>query len=54
MSWSKKYYADLSEFEHDANDGWFKNMLSMLTDKGILYVPNLDKRFNKQGEEEDE
>jgi hypothetical protein len=51
MSWSKKYYADLSDFEHEANDEWFKNMLSMLKDGGILYVPNLAKSFNKQGEE---
>jgi hypothetical protein len=26
-------------------------MLNYLKDKGILYVPNLNKSFNKQGEE---
>jgi hypothetical protein len=51
MSWSKKYYKGLNNKEHDANDAWFKNMLSMLKDTGILYVPNLDKSFNKEGEE---
>tara|TARA_R100000951_G_scaffold113971_1_gene117176 strand:+ start:157 stop:318 length:162 start_codon:yes stop_codon:yes gene_type:complete len=52
MSWSKKYYTDLTDAQHDVNDAWFKNMLSMLNDTGILYVPNLNKSFNKQGEEE--
>ena len=33
------------------NNEWFNNMLSMLKDDGQLYVPFLDKSFNKQGQE---
>ena len=33
------------------NDIWFNNMLNMLTEKGQLYVPILNKSFNKLGEE---
>ena len=51
MSWSRKYYTRLTNTQHDINDDWFKNMLKYLKDKGILYVPNIKKSFNKQGEE---
>ena len=37
--------------EHHMNNEWFNNMLSMLKDDGVLYVPFLDKEFNKKGEE---
>ena len=50
-SWSKKYYEGLTEVQHKANDEWFKNMLKFLKDKGVLFVPNLQKTFNKKGEE---
>ena len=50
-SWSKKYYKGLTEAQHKANDDWFKDMLRLLKDKGILAVPNLQKSFNKKGEE---
>mgnify|MGYP003148042299 FL=1 len=50
-SWSKKYYEGLTEAQHKANDEWFKNMLKFLKDKGVLFVPNLQKSFNKKGEE---
>ena len=33
------------------NNEWFNNMLRMLKDDGVLYVPFLDKEFNKKGEE---
>jgi|TARA_Y100000294_G_scaffold16600_1_gene14672 hypothetical protein len=50
-SWSKKYYEGLNEAQHKVNDVWFKNMLKFLKDKGVLFVPNLQKTFNKKGEE---
>ena len=51
MNWSEKYYEGLIKEQHRINNQWFKNMLNYLKDKGILYVPNLNKSFNKQGEE---
>lgn len=53
MSWSKKYYKGLTEEQHKANDAWFKSQLGMLKDTGVVVVPNLQKVFNKQGEETD-
>ena len=50
-SWSKKYYEGLTEAQHKANDVWFKNMLKVLKNTGVLAVPNLQKTFNKQGKE---
>ena len=50
-SFSAKYFPDLNEFEHQYNDIWFNNMLNKLTEKGQLYVPILNKSFNKLGEE---
>ena len=50
---SEKYFPDLNEFEQQYNDIWFNNMLNMLTDNGQLYVPILNKTFNKLGEEID-
>jgi len=52
-SFSAKYFPDLNEFEQQYNDIWFNNMLNMLTDSGQLYVPILNKTFNKLGEEID-
>ena len=49
--WSQSYFDDLTLKEHIINNQWFDNMLSMLKDDGILYVPILDKEFNKLGEE---
>ena len=51
MSWSKKYYNGLTEAQHKINDNWFKNMLNFLNNTGILFVPNLQKSFNKKGVE---
>ena len=51
MSWSKKYYTGLTNTQHNINDDWFKNVLRVLKDSGILHVPNLNKSFNKKGEE---
>ena len=50
-SWSKKYYEGLTEAQHKANDVWFKNMLIVLKNTGVLFVPNLQKSFNRKGEE---
>ena len=41
----------LSSEEHHLNNEWFNNMLSKLTDDGILFVPLINKEFNKLGEE---
>ena len=51
--WSESYFTNLTPDQHHANNNWFKNTLSMLKDSGILYVPILDKNFNKSGEEVD-
>jgi len=60
--WSQSYFvndtsrddivvADLTPEQHETNNKWFKSMLSMLKDDGELYVPCLNKSFNKLGEE---
>ena len=51
QQWSQSYFDNLTPDQHDANNNWFKNTLSMLKDSGVLYVPILDKNFNKSGEE---
>ena len=50
-AFSQKYYSHLDEFKHQVNDMWFNKMLTMLSDEGQLYVPDLNKSFNKLGEE---
>ncbi len=50
-NWSQTYFTNLTPEQHNANNNWFHNMLTMLEDSGILYVPILDKNFNKLGEE---
>ena len=49
--WSQSYFTNLTSDQHDANNNWFQSMRDRLTDSGILYVPILDKEFNKSGEE---
>ena len=49
--WSQSYIKGLTTSEHNVNNEWFDNMLTMLKDDGVLYVPMLDKSFNKLGEE---
>ena len=49
--WSELYFPNLPQYEHDCNNNWFKSMLAMLKDDGQLYVPILNKSFNKLGEE---
>ena len=51
MKWSQQYFQDLTPMEHAVNNTWFETMLEYLKDDGILYVPVIDKSFNKQGHE---
>ena len=50
MKWSQTYFTDLTSAQHDVNNNWFKSMLFMLKDDGELFVPILNKSFNKLGE----
>ena len=50
-NWSQTYFTDLTLDQHIANNNWLMNTLTMLKDDGILYVPVLDKQFNRLGEE---
>ena len=49
--WSQSYFTNLTSDQHEVNNQWFQSMRDRLTDSGILYVPILDKEFNKLGEE---
>ena len=50
--WSQKYYGEsIPDVFHDINNKWFGMMTSFLKEDGVLYVPDLGKSFNKQGEE---
>ncbi len=51
--WSQSYMKDyqLTFEEHHLNNEWFNNMLAMLKPDGKLYVPLINKSFNKLGEE---
>ena len=51
QQWSQSYFNDLTSDQHNVNNQWFKSIRDKLTDSGILYVPILDKEFNKLGEE---
>jgi len=51
MNWSQKYFPHLNAYQHEVNNQWFDQMISRLTDDGLLIVPDLAKTFNKQGEE---
>ena len=50
-NWSQTYFTNLTLDEHIANNNWLMNTLTMLKDDGVLYVPTLNKSFNKLGEE---
>ena len=50
-NWSQTYFTNLTLEQHNVNNNWFKNTVAMLKDSGILYVPVLDKKFNRLGEE---
>ena len=51
--WSQSYMKDyqLTFEEHHLNNEWFNNMINRLTPEGQLYVPLIDKAFNRLGEE---
>ena len=51
QAWSESYFTNLTPDQHNANNRWFKSIRDKLTDSGVLYVPILDKEFNKLGEE---
>ena len=51
LNWSSNYYEGLDDFQHQANDVWFYRMRQLLKDDGVLYVPDLNKTFNKLGQE---
>ena len=48
---SQTYFTNLTLSEHIANNNWLMSTLTMLKDDGVLYVPILNKSFNKLGEE---
>ena len=50
-NWSQTYFTNLTLDQHIANNNWLMNTLTMLKDDGVLYVPNLNKTFNRLGEE---
>ena len=50
-NWSQTYNTNLTLDQHIANNNWLMNTLTMLKDDGALYVPNLNKTFNRLGEE---
>ena len=51
QEWSQSYFDNLTPDQHDRNNRWFQSIRDKLTDSGVLYVPMLDKNFNKLGEE---
>ena len=51
QQWSQSYFDNLTSDQHNVNNQWFQSMRDQLTDSGVLYVPMLDKNFNKLGEE---
>ena len=50
-NWSQKYYKNLNKKQHLINNIWFNNILKQLKKDGFLYVPNINKSFNKNGQE---
>ena len=51
LSWSEIYYPGLTPEKHGINNSWMRDALESLKDDGMLFVPNIGKAFNKQGEE---
>ena len=48
-NWSQTYFTNLTLDQHISNNNWFRSMLTMLKDDGILYVPVLNKQFDRLG-----
>ena len=51
QQWSQSYFTGLTLTQHSLNNLWFEIMLEQLTPTGVLFVPVLNKQFNKLGEE---
>jgi len=53
MKFSEKYYKDLklSPQQHFINNVWFIETLDKLKDTGTLFIPDINKTFNKYGDE---
>ena len=51
QQWSQSYFTNLTPDQHNANNQCVQSMRDKLTDSGVLYVPLLDKEFNKLWEE---
>ena len=51
QQWSQSYFDNLTPDQHNMNNRWFQSIRDQLTNSGVLYVPILDKTFNKLGEE---
>ena len=53
QDWSQSYMKDyqLTFEELHLNNEWFNNMLALLKPNGKLFVPLINKTFNKLGEE---
>ena len=50
MNFSEKYYKGLTQVEHFINNMWFKDQLKLLKKDGVLIIPNINKKFNKNGD----
>ena len=50
-NWSQTYFTNLTLDQHIVNNEWLMNTLTMLKEDGELYVPCLNKSFNRLGEE---
>jgi hypothetical protein len=50
-NWSEQHFHSLTPEQHAVNNKWFKDMLFLLKDDGVLGVPMLNKCFDKQGKE---
>ena len=52
MKFSEEYYKDLNlnPYQHYVNNVWFINTLDKLKETGRLYIPDINKTFNKYGD----
>ena len=53
MKFSEKYYKELklTPYQHYLNNVWFIETLDKLKDTRTLFIPDLNKKFNKMGDE---
>ena len=49
--WSQQHFTGLTHNQHAVNNHWFFQMTNLLSEDGRLFVPTLNKTFNKNGEE---